>query len=83
MQKGHYNGKKQRGNHTTVTPATSKIVNAADKMAIVTGISVGFIDSKARSKKPRVKFFQTSSGLRVEILGSTSKQTIVLFTSPA
>ncbi|MDQ3018328.1 MAG: hypothetical protein M3Q64_00435 [bacterium] len=79
-KRGTYAGSKRRGGHTSVIPIAEQLVKAADKMPEVVGIAPGFIDARAKSKKPRIEFKVIPIGLEVIALGNTSKQSLMLYT---
>ena len=78
--KGHIGGDKKRGKHTTVIPAAEDLIRQALRLPQVTGISAGFIQSGIHTRQARTKFKIVPAGLEVVVLGTTSKQTIYLFT---
>lgn len=80
-KRGTYAGRKLRGNHTSIIPIVEEVVKAADKLDAVAGIAPGFIDAKAKSRKPRVEFKIIPIGLEVIALGNTSKQSLMIYTS--
>lgn len=79
--KNHFNGAKKKGSHTTVIPAAELLVKEANKLPQVTGIAPGYIDQRARSKMPRIVFKPIPAGLEVTVLSSSSKQTLIIYTS--
>jgi hypothetical protein len=81
MKKGHYAGDKHRGTHTTIIPAAEELVRDANRMAEVTGILPDFIHSGTRARQTRVKFKRVPAGLEVTVIGTTSKQTIYIYTA--
>lgn len=80
-KRGHYDGGKRRGGHTSVIPLVEKFLKEAEKLEAVVGIAPGFIDSRAKSRKPRIEFKIIPIGLEVTALGNTSKQSLMLYTS--
>ena len=80
-KKGHFDGSKRRGGHTTIISAVEEFVRAAERLPEVKGISPGFIDPKAKSKKPRITVKQIPAGLNVKAFGNNSKQELIVFTS--
>jgi hypothetical protein len=79
-KKGHFQGSKKRGNHTTITPLSEKLINAARRMPYVTGINPGRIE-QAHSKQPRVNFERTQTGLKAVVLSTATKQTVIFHTT--
>lgn len=80
MSKGHYQGPKRKGRHTTVIPFAMEVVKFVEKLDDVSGISLGIINAKAKSAKPRIIVKQLSGALEVKACGNTSNQTLTLFT---
>ncbi len=80
-KRGHYDGSKRRGGHTSIIPIAENLVKAADKLTAVVGIAPGFIDSKAKSRHPRIDFKIIPIGLEVSALGNNSKQKLMLYTA--
>jgi hypothetical protein len=79
-KRGHYDGNKRRGGHTSVIPILEKFLKEAEKLDEVIGIAPGFIDSKAKSRMPRIEFKIIQVGLEVIALGNTSKQSLIIYT---
>ena len=79
-KKNHYDGPKHRGNHTTVIDPAAKMIKAAAKLTIVTGICPGPI-FQAKSRLPRIKYLKTDTGLKATVLSSNTKQIVILFTT--
>lgn len=79
-KKGHYQGAKHRGGHTTVIDVAESLVKTADRLSEVVGIAPGFIDTHAKSKHPRFVFKQIPAGLEVKALGRSSMQTLIIYT---
>ncbi len=82
-KRGHYDGSKRRGGHTSIIPIAEKLVKEADKLEAIIGIAPGFIDSKAKSRHPRIEFKIIPVGLEVTALGNNSKQSLMLYTADA
>lgn len=80
-RKGHINGGKQRGSHTTIIPAAENLVKTAERLPEVTGISPGFITTGIHSRQTRVKYKKIQAGLEVTAIGTTSKQVIYIYTN--
>ncbi|MDQ3018942.1 MAG: hypothetical protein M3Q64_03665 [bacterium] len=80
-KRGHYDGAKRRGGHTSIIPIVEKLVKEADALSAVVGIAPGFINSKAKSRVPRIEFKIIPIGLEVVALGNNSKQSLMLYTS--
>ncbi len=80
-KRGHYAGHKIRGGHSSIIPMAEKMVKAAEKMSAVVGIAPGFIDSRAKSRKPRIEYKIIPIGLEAIVLGNSSKQSLMIYTS--
>lgn len=82
MATGHLNGAKAklRGRHTTYIEAAGPMIRALQKLDTVTGISLGFIDSRAGSKKARVRVRHVPAGLEVCAYGLRCMQVIHIYT---
>lgn len=81
---GHRAGKKIRGSHTTLIPASEPIVDAAQNASCVEGIILGYIKTGLRPSrgKMRVKIgFGDSNRVLLQVRGNTSQQEIHLLTS--
>lgn len=79
----HYRGRKIRGSHTTYidTNFGKKLVRAAEKIAMITGIVLGFIAKTSGRPKAEYSAKIISAGLEVTILGSSHKQKVILYTT--
>lgn len=80
MSKGHRQGGKITGSHTTVIPAAEKIVDFLQRQGEVNKISVGFIVHGIKSGKHTVKVMETDTGLLLKVRGSASIQEIRVYT---
>ena len=80
MSKGHKQGGKITGSHTTVIPAVEKLVDFLQKNSEVDKISIGFIKQGIKSGKHAIKIMETKSGLLLKIRGSASIQEIRIYT---
>ncbi len=80
MSKGHRQGGKIAGRHTTVIPAAEKIVDFLQRQEIVNKISIGFIKHGIKSGNHSIKFIEMDSGLLLKIRGSASIQEIRVYT---
>jgi hypothetical protein len=80
-KRGHYAGGKIRGGHSSIIPMAEKLVKEAEKLEAVVGIAPGFIDSRAKSRKPRIEFKIIPIGLEAIVLGNNSKQSILIYSS--
>lgn len=76
----HRSGGKFTNAHTTLIEAACAPIDAAAKLACVNKISLGVI-SATRSKLPRIRFTETSTGLEVKIFSKISSQTFYIFTT--
>ncbi|MEN8252569.1 MAG: DUF2103 domain-containing protein [Patescibacteria group bacterium] len=81
MSKGHRQGGKISGRHTTVIPAAEKIVDFLARQQEVKKISVGFIKHGIKSGKHSVKIMEMESGLLLKIRGSASIQEVRVYTA--
>lgn len=80
-KRGHYDGAKRRGGHTSIIPIAEKLVKEAERLEAVAGIAPGFIDSRAKSRHPRIDFKIIPIGLEISALGNNSKQKLMIYTS--
>ena len=80
MSKGHKQGGKITGSHTTVIPAAEKLVDFLQKINEVDKISVGFIKHGIKSGKHAIKITESDSGLLLKVRGSASIQEIRIYT---
>ena len=80
MSKGHRQGGKISGKHTTVIPAAEKVVDFLNRRDIVNKISVGFIKHGIKSGRHSIKIAYMDSGLLLKIRGSASIQEIRVYT---
>ncbi len=80
MSKGHKQGGKITGKHTTVIPSAEKIVDLLQKNVLVDKISVGFIKHGIRGGKHAIKIMSMDSGLLLKIRGTASIQEIRAYT---
>lgn len=80
-RKSHRNGKKYRGDHTTLIPAAENLCDRIEKIAGVE-ISLGFIKQGLPSVNGqiRVKIADKSGGILLTIRGNTSAQEITVYT---
>ena len=76
----HRAGGKFTGSHTTVIDKAIDLVDAANKLPCVSKIVLGLIEA-VRSKKPRLKFNETSTGWEVLVYSQITLQTIYVYTS--
>jgi hypothetical protein len=83
MSKGHRAGGKISGKHTTIIPATEKIIDFLEKQAEVKKISVGFIKQGIKGGKHSLKIIKTTSGLLLKVRGTASIQDIWVYTEDA
>lgn len=81
MSKGHRQGGKIKGRHTTIIPAAEKIVDTLSKNPTVKKISVGFIKHGIKSGKHAIKVSEMESGLLLKIRGTASIQEIRVYTN--
>jgi hypothetical protein len=81
MSKGHKQGGKITGSHTTVIPAAEKLIDFLQKQKIVNKISIGFIKHGIRNGRHSIKIMQMNSGLLLKIRGSASIQEIRVYTN--
>ncbi|XLQ20479.1 MAG: DUF2103 domain-containing protein [Candidatus Moraniibacteriota bacterium] len=81
MSKGHRQGGKMIGSHTTVIPAAERVVDFLSREDSVNKISVGFIKHGIKSGKHSIKIMEMESGLLLKIRGSASIQEIRIYTS--
>ncbi|MCK4635606.1 MAG: hypothetical protein KAT32_01985 [Candidatus Moranbacteria bacterium] len=80
MSKGHRQGGKIKGRHTTIIPVAEKIVDLLSKNPEVKKISVGFIKHGIKSGKHAIKVSEMESGLLLKIRGTASIQEIRIYT---
>lgn len=80
MAKGHRQGGKIQGRHTTVIPVAEKIVDLLSKNPDVKKITVGFIKHGIKSGKHAIKITDLESGLFLKIRGTASIQEIRIYT---
>ena len=80
MSKGHRAGGKVSGKHTTVIPASEKIVDFLEKQTEVKKISVGFIKQGIRGGTHSIKIIKIESGLLLKVRGTASIQEIWVYT---
>jgi len=81
MSKGHRQGGKIIGNHTTVIPVAEKLVDYLQKVTDADKISIGFIKHGIKSGKHAMKIMELDSGLLLKVRGSTSIQEIRVYIS--
>ncbi len=81
MSKGHRQGGKIKGRHTTIIPAAEKIVDLLHKNPNVKKISVGFIKHGIKSGKHAIKITDLDSGVFLKIRGTASIQEIKISTN--
>ena len=80
MAKGHRQGGKIKGRHTTVIPAAEGVVDFLEKNSTVRKIVVGFIKQGIKGGRHAVKIAQMDSGLLLKIRGTASIQEIRVYT---
>lgn len=80
MSKGHRQGGKIQGRHTTVIPVAEKIIDLLNKNPEVKKISVGFIKHGIKSGRHAIKITDLESGLLLKIRGTASIQEIRVYT---
>ncbi len=80
MSKGHRAGGKVSGKHTTVIPASEKIVDFLEKQIEIKKISVGFIKQGIKGGNHSIKITKTASGLLLKVRGTASIQDIWVYT---
>ena len=80
MSKGHKQGGKITGSHTTVIPAAEKIVDLLQKEDVVRKIAIGFITHGIRNGRRAVKIMDMDSGLLLKVRGTASIQEIRVYT---
>ena len=80
MSKGHRQGGKTKGRHTTVIPAAEGIVDFLEKNSTVRKIVVGFIKQGIKGGRHAVKIIQMDSGLLLKVRGTASIQEIRVYT---
>jgi len=81
MSKGHKQGGKITGSHTTVIPAAEKIVDLLQKNVMVQKISVGFIKHGIKNGRQAIKIMEMDSGLLLKVRGTASIQEIRVYTN--
>lgn len=81
MPKGHRQGGKVQGRHTTIIPAAEKIVDLLSKNSEVKKITAGFIKHGIKSGKHAIKITDLESGLLLKIRGTASIQEIRVYTN--
>jgi hypothetical protein len=81
MSKGHRQGGKIGGKHTTIIPVAEKIVDFLKRNELVQKISVGFIKQGIKSGRHALKIMEMESGLLLKIRGTASIQEIRVYTN--
>jgi hypothetical protein len=81
MTKGHKQGGKMTGKHTTIIPAAENIIDLLQKNVFVDKISAGFIKHGIKSGKHSIKIMDMDSGLLLKIRGTASIQEIRVYTN--
>ena len=81
MSKGHKQGGKITGSHTTVIPAAEKVIDLLQKTVGVQKISIGFIKQGIKSGRQAIKIMEMDSGLLLKMRGTASIQEIRVYTN--
>jgi len=81
MSKGHKQGGKITGSHTTVIPAAEKVIDLLQKNVGVQKISIGFIKQGIKSGRQAMKIMEMDSGLLLKMRGTASIQEIRVYTN--
>jgi hypothetical protein len=81
MAKGHRQGGKIKGRHTTVIPVVEKLIDSLEKCVAVQKISVGFIKQGIKNGKHAIKVMEMDSGLLLKVRGTASIQEIRVYAS--
>ncbi len=83
MSKNSRSGGKYTGNHTTLIPAAVLICDIANKCALVTKISPGFIKSGLRPPRGgrRVKIADQEGHIMLTVRDNTSQQEVHVYAS--
>lgn len=79
MSKGHRQGGKIKGRHTTIIPAAEKIVDLLSRNPEVKKISIGFIKHGIKNGKHAIKVTDLDSGVLLKIRGTASIQEIRIY----
>lgn len=79
MSKGHKQGGKITGSHSTIIPAAERLVDFLQKINEIDKISIGFIKQGIKSGKHSIKIMELDSGLLLKVRGSASIQEIRIY----
>ncbi|MFZ5982644.1 MAG: DUF2103 domain-containing protein [Patescibacteria group bacterium] len=81
--KGHYDGAKKRGNHTTVMCGAEKVIKILDRCSLIEGISLGVITTNGGGNNGaiRVKSRIDGGAIVVKISKSGSSQEVRVYGS--
>ncbi|HIP49850.1 MAG TPA: hypothetical protein EYG99_00170 [Candidatus Pacebacteria bacterium] len=79
MSKGHKQGGKITGSHSTIIPAAERLVDFLQKINEIDKISIGFIKQGIKSGKHSIKIMELNSGLLLKVRGSASIQEIRIY----
>ena len=66
MSKGHKQGGKITGKHTTVIPSAEKVVDLLQKNGLVNKISVGFVKHGIRGGRHAIKIMDMENGAGID-----------------
>ena len=79
----HKAGKKFSKSHTTIIDAAIPIINQLEKQPEVTKIVLGIIKAGLRPAPQRTKITPIQNGLKLQIRGTNSVQTIFVYSIDA
>lgn len=79
--KGHRNGGKICGRHTTVSEHAIKVVDFVEKLPEVTRISIGRLTAGIKNAPHCIKLMERSGGLLVKVRGSNTIQEFTIYSS--
>jgi hypothetical protein len=79
--KGHKNGGKIGGRHTTVSEHAIKVVDFAEKLPEVTRISIGRLTAGIKNAPHCIKLVERSGGLLVKVRGSNTIQEFTIYSN--
>jgi hypothetical protein len=81
----HKSGGKITASHTSIIDAAFPVVEAAERLAEVTKISLGIIKQVGKSRgRHRIKFLEITGGWKLTVRGSSTIQELYVYSqSPA
>lgn len=75
-------GQKQGGSHSTVIDAAEKFVREANRIPGLKRYALGFIDTSARAKTPRMKLTPQQGYVLATVIGARSSQEVRFYGEP-